>query len=430
MSGSRFSIKRNFERIAYCMRYLSRYGWNAFVSHLHSELFPFREMTSVRRFFSSSTGKIRRQIEAASKVDIYLTFHRGGGASDYLARRLRAETGAISVVVRNTACAKWLYCEIWRERRIVSRFYAEGLATIGRLAGGKCRRIVVNELVSWNSYCGYATMTNGSLRSIYREITELAKESRGKLEYLVHDYFAICPQIIFHSEAEGYCGFGEDLERCRRCLAGGGAAASMVKAGTDVSVWRDASLAFLSACDEVRCFSADSEKRLRRIFPGLEKITVVPHEPLCRFDPVARNDGGRIVIGVVGALAPHKGLKEVEALAEYIGEKGLDAEIVIIGTVPDNSPLWKTAKVTGSYEHNRLARIIAEARVNMAFFSSVWPETFSYVTQELMMMRLPAVCFNLGAQAERIAGYEFGAIAESTSPQDVWRAITGLRARL
>jgi glycosyltransferase involved in cell wall biosynthesis len=38
--------------------------------------------------------------------------------------------------------------------------------------------------------------------------------------------------------------------------------------------------------------------------------------------------------------------------------------------------------------------------VGLCLLPSIWPETFSYVTQELMSLGVPLVCFDLGAPAE------------------------------
>lgn len=40
--------------------------------------------------------------------------------------------------------------------------------------------------------------------------------------------------------------------------------------------------------------------------------------------------------------------------------------------------------------------------------SSVWPETFSYTTSEIMSMNRPLLSFDLGAQGERVQNYLYG----------------------
>ena len=70
--------------------------------------------------------------------------------------------------------------------------------------------------------------------------------------------------------------------------------------------------------------------------------------------------------------------------------------------------------------------IVEREGINVAFFSSLCPETFSFVTQELMMMELPIVCFDLGAPAERLRQYDRGAVAKDMSAAAVWNAIEDL----
>jgi glycosyltransferase involved in cell wall biosynthesis len=63
---------------------------------------------------------------------------------------------------------------------------------------------------------------------------------------------------------------------------------------------------------------------------------------------------------------------------------------------------------TGSYERSELVEKIEGSGANVFLFPSVWPETFSYVTQELMCLDVPIVCFDLGAPAERVRQYAKG----------------------
>ena len=41
---------------------------------------------------------------------------------------------------------------------------------------------------------------------------------------------------------------------------------------------------------------------------------------------------------------------------------------------------------------------------------SIWPETFSYTTSEIMSMDMPIAVFNLGAPVERVQEYSKGLI--------------------
>ncbi len=63
-----------------------------------------------------------------------------------------------------------------------------------------------------------------------------------------------------------------------------------------------------------------------------------------------------------------------------------------------------------SYDHANLRRLLIEAGVNMVFLPSIWPETFSFVAEEVMALGLPLAAFDIGAPAERIRYYEKGVL--------------------
>jgi glycosyltransferase involved in cell wall biosynthesis len=49
-------------------------------------------------------------------------------------------------------------------------------------------------------------------------------------------------------------------------------------------------------------------------------------------------------------------------------------------------------------------------KIDIIFIASIWPETFSYTTEEVIKMGLPVASFDIGAPAERIAKYDKGLI--------------------
>ena len=61
--------------------------------------------------------------------------------------------------------------------------------------------------------------------------------------------------------------------------------------------------------------------------------------------------------------------------------------------------------MTGRYRQSELVDLAESHGVNMFFFPSIWPETFSYVVAEMMQLRMPIVAFELGAPIERLRGY-------------------------
>src|SRR5262249_42166479 len=152
------------------------------------------------------------------------------------------------------------------------------------------------------------------------------------------------------------------------------------------------------------CFSEASRKLFMRAYPGLDpaKLTVIPHA--IEFVPARKprvNPAAPLVIGVVGEISLQKGALVVEQMVDRIERESLDARVVVLGLLhsPRKSP---RLKVTGPYSRDDLVDLIEANGVNMLFFPSIWPETFSYVVGEMMALGLPVVAFDIGAPAERL----------------------------
>jgi glycosyltransferase involved in cell wall biosynthesis len=59
----------------------------------------------------------------------------------------------------------------------------------------------------------------------------------------------------------------------------------------------------------------------------------------------------------------------------------------------------------------------------MLLFPSICPETFSYVIEEMMLLRLPIVAFDLGAPAERLRDYDLGRLCATVDGAAVLEAM-------
>ncbi|WP_330582768.1 glycosyltransferase [Suipraeoptans intestinalis] len=64
-----------------------------------------------------------------------------------------------------------------------------------------------------------------------------------------------------------------------------------------------------------------------------------------------------------------------------------------------------------------------ENDIDIFLIPSIWPETFSYTTEEIMQMGMPVMSFDIGAPAERIKKYEKGLIIPEISPQAVLKSV-------
>jgi glycosyltransferase involved in cell wall biosynthesis len=135
-------------------------------------------------------------------------------------------------------------------------------------------------------------------------------------------------------------------------------------------------------------------------------------------------------IAVVGQITLPKGARLVQNLALLLQERNSQARLTLVGTlVAPGIKLPDNVLVTGPYDKKHLRGLLQDLGVTIGLISSVWPETYHYVTQELMSFGLPLVCFDLGAPAERIQAWEHGMVAKEISAQDVLNTLEILDMR-
>ncbi len=82
--------------------------------------------------------------------------------------------------------------------------------------------------------------------------------------------------------------------------------------------------------------------------------------------------------------------------------------------------------VYGRYNPKELSRLLSQYKVAMMIIPSIWPETFSFTTSEAIILGYPVICFNLGAQAERIKKFNCGLVVEDISANALANAIEKL----
>jgi glycosyltransferase involved in cell wall biosynthesis len=134
---------------------------------------------------------------------------------------------------------------------------------------------------------------------------------------------------------------------------------------------------------------------------------VCPHQVKISRKPRI-NFNAELRIGVVGAINYAKGAHIVEEMARLLRDRGLATKIYVIGTFTGNTS--EEIIVTGPYRREELPDIIEELGVNVFLVPSIVPETFSYVTEELIQMEVPLAVFDLGAPAERVSRYPYGRV--------------------
>ncbi len=222
----------------------------------------------------------------------------------------------------------------------------------------------------------------------------------------IHDFYPLCPSYNLLNSQGMYCDLPE-IDTCHKCLPDNQYAANPENA--EIEDWRRTWHALLKLADEILCFSNDSRRHVKKVYPECAaKIQVRPHELNVRFERrPGINSKGPLHIGVVGAISYAKGSEIVADLAQHLWATDSQARITVIGLL-NHASQSPNLTVTGPYKPESLPDLIERHGINVFFLPSIWPETFSYVTAELMALDVPIACFDIGAPAERLFSYRHG----------------------
>ena len=229
---------------------------------------------------------------------------------------------------------------------------------------------------------------------------------RTRKIFFLHDYFPLCPVYALVGEKGVFCGLPKDEARCRRCftedLTSRGLTARVPRVKS-IGEWRRIWGGLLKEAVVV----APSEAAARifnQVFPEKE-VVVIPHlvSPLGGYRPLSPTPGKPLTVAVLGGLSIYKGAEVVYRLAERIKREALPIRLVLFGyTYRERARNTPELVITGPYRREDLPRLCATYQPHLALIPSLWPETFSYTLSEALSLGLPALVFDLGAQAERV----------------------------
>ncbi|WJM84521.1 glycosyltransferase [Dickeya chrysanthemi] len=247
----------------------------------------------------------------------------------------------------------------------------------------------------------------------------LKLKSNAPITILAHDLFPLCPSHFLINDKGVYCNIPEST-RCKSCLRNNTFGFTSLYKSGDIDEWRSKWGQLINSADKIVFFSKNTCDLYRRVYPQITEVKTIiaPHQ--VDYFPCKANikNKEKLVIGVVGQIGHHKGSAIVKSLAEEICKNKIDVEIVVVGAIDVSCPT-DVVRQTGPYKHSELPALLEKNGVNVILFPSIWPETFSYVVQEMIELGYPVASFNLGAPVERLIDYKNGMILSSMSASDV-----------
>lgn len=331
----------------------------------------------------------------------------GGGATEYLIEKEKlalSEGYRVITIVFDIYTTR--YYLTYKYKQYKFEYFAKELDTLLNQIL-RVDQIWINELVTWQEF--YPTLN---------QIVELKKKHQAYLKMLLHDFFALCPAVNLMDSDGKYCEAAL-TEKCNCCIPVNKSNACLeYESGT---TWRHHWREFLLQCDEILAFSDDTARLFKKVYPDVYHLKVIPHKPhyLIPLDKKAKTTK-TFNIGLLGVLCYKKGLEVVKSMVSYIEEKHMNIRIKLLGISDEeiDSPVFSA---TGRYTREQLPRLTLQEDIDMFLIPSIWPETFSYTTSEIISMNMPLAVFPVGAPVARVKHYEKGMVTSGTDAETVLR---------
>ncbi|MDD5373386.1 MAG: glycosyltransferase [Sulfurimonas sp.] len=266
----------------------------------------------------------------------------------------------------------------------------------------KIDEIFVNSLVSFKSTYG-----------MLKEIIEFKEKSGAKLVLPIHDFYCICPSYTLLNDKNRYCHTPKDFNVCNQCLQNNsGDFRTFNSSRVNMNEWREEWEKIINAADTILCFSNSSAQIIQNVYDVREKIEIIPHTvgnlPKVEIPKIIDNG---INIAVIGGINLAKGSLIIKDMIGIIEKNKYNINVTVIGELDLNLKSGHL-KVHGRYQRDDLAELMGKYNINACLIPSIWPETFSYTTEEIMMMDMPLFIFDLGAPAERVKKYSKGYVID------------------
>jgi len=204
-----------------------------------------------------------------------------------------------------------------------------------------------------------------------------------------------------------YCSAETDLDKCRNCLA-------KQEDFTEINIkdWRQANAVFVEGAKMIIGPSYWAADTLTKYF-NTPTSHVIPHGVDTNSDsvdiPQVLNlpDDNRINIGILGAIGPVKGARQLERLVEQTRARNLPVRWIVIGYTDKNYEQFQSEDsvfcVHGSYTPVQMQGLLEHYQVKLVVFPSAGPETYCYTLTEAWSAGIPALVPPIGALHERVS---------------------------
>jgi GT2 family glycosyltransferase/glycosyltransferase involved in cell wall biosynthesis/2-polyprenyl-3-methyl-5-hydroxy-6-metoxy-1,4-benzoquinol methylase len=364
-------------------------------------LFPLRNVVALFLCESRSKG-----------TSLFFDHNIGGGATAYLNKAkvsLLREGKSVIVIRYDVITQRYLFIYNYGDMEI--DFDISPIQDIQNIIIlFSINEIFINNLVTYPNL--YQLL---ALISKIKEITDI------RLTYLLHDYFCACPTINLLNNSNTFCNL-VNTKYCNNCLATNSFLG--YESFESIEKWKERWLQFLNVCDRIVAFSYSSKELFNKWYGHSFDIEVQPHKVQYLFAvPRQLKRSHSLNIGLLGHLSNHKGLSVIEEMLRITDKEETDMRFILLGE-SDIEIKSRHFLCHGQYHPESLPKLALQYDIDVFLIPSIWPETFSYTTEEAMAMEYPVAVFDIGAPAERVTHYAKGLIIPNVDARCAFDTLT------
>jgi GT2 family glycosyltransferase/glycosyltransferase involved in cell wall biosynthesis len=364
-------------------------GFDGFIADFKAK----NPLTALRRELDQ-----RRLTALGSTFVLLVTMALPGGVRRFVTERCREirAQGLHPLVLRPYEAADMTRCELWTDAMDVPNLRYQVPQDLEQL-GMLLRSLNINS-VEINHFL-----------HLDARVIDLVQSLDRPYDFFVHDYALICPRITLIDGSGRYCG-EPAVTACEACVKRNG---GHLEEDISVADLRRRSSDWLNGARRVIAPSSDAASRLKKYFPMSIEVHPQVAPAIPSVPSIASSSNSKTVrVAIIGAIGEHKGYNVLLNCARDAKVRGLSLEFSVIGYTEDDKPLLDTGKVfiTGRYSEGEASHLLRRETPDIAFFPSVWPETWCYAVDEAVEMGLKVVAFDLGAVADRVRSTGLGMV--------------------
>jgi glycosyltransferase involved in cell wall biosynthesis len=378
---------------------------------------------TLQQFVSRATNRTASAQLPTGTVDLLFDHNLGGGANKYREEKIaQLRQFGKTVAVITFDLPRLLYrLEIHSERSKQHEAFENPRTLRERLSQMRFATIHVNNFVSYPDPIDMLQL-----------VKHLQQQSQSQLTIYLHDFLPACPSFTLINADGRYCGI-PDANTCAVCLKNNKTIFPSFVTLKEITPWRVEWAELLERATKIIAFSDSTVEIFQKAFPEKNwqgKIVIEPHAiNVANYPKIKPQIRQPLKIAIIGNINFPKGANVVHEMLALIVSKQLPVSIVVIGTL-DRYSASPALTITGPFENSALPTLLEQHGIGVCWLPSICPETFSYVTEEIITMEMPLVCFDLGAPASRVKHYRFGEVARETSAQGALDAIMSLACRV